>query len=52
VEVINIKNIGFPVSDDLYLKLKIICLQEGKTLKEHMTQLVEKDVKEQENKQK
>ena len=41
-----IKNIGFPVSDELYLQLRIICLQENKTLKDFMVQLVEKTVSE------
>jgi len=45
----NIKNIGFPIPDDLYLQLKIICLKENKSLKDYMVKLVEKAVLEYQN---
>ncbi len=43
-----IKNIGFPIDEELYTKLKIICLKKGVTLKEYMTKLIEKEVEKEE----
>jgi hypothetical protein len=44
-----IKNIGFPVDEDTYVKLKILCLKKNVTLKEFMLQLIKDAVKEQED---
>lgn len=53
MEVKKIKNIGFPIDNDLYVKLKIECLKENVSLKEFLTQLIKKEIeKREENEQK
>ncbi len=48
MEVIKIKNIGFPIDDELYTRLKIICLKKNVTLKQFLTSLIESEVEKQE----
>lgn len=48
MEVISIKNIGFPVEDKLYTRLKMVCLMKNVTLKEFLTNLIKKEVEKQE----
>lgn len=48
MEVVNIKNIGFPVEDELYTRLKIVCLMKNVTLKEFLTKLIKEEVEKQE----
>jgi len=50
--VINIKNISFPVDDELYIKIKIISIKANKTLKDYMIQLIKKAIEEQEEQDK
>ncbi len=40
------RNIGFKVSDEFYKKIKVRIANEGKTLKEYITELIEKDLEE------
>jgi len=43
-----IKNIGFPVDDELYERLKILCIKKKITLKQFMIDLIEREVELQE----
>ena len=43
-----IKNIGFPVNEDLYERLKILCIKKKVTLKQFMINLIEREVELQE----
>lgn len=49
MEVRNIKNIAFPISDELHMKIKIQATKESKTIKDYIIELIKKDL-EQKNK--
>jgi len=42
------KNIGFPVDEELYIKLKLICLKKNISLKQFLTSLIEREVNKEE----
>ena len=44
MEVIKIKNIGFPVDDELHIKIKIQATKEGKTIRDYLIELINKDL--------
>ena len=39
-----IKNIGFPIDEELYERLKILCIKKKVTLKQFMISLIEREV--------
>ena len=44
MEVKTIKNIAFPVEDELHTRIKIQATLEGKTIKDYIVELIEKDL--------
>jgi len=44
MEVIKIKNIGFPIDDELHMKVKIQATKEGKTIRDYLIELINKDL--------
>jgi len=44
MEVIIIKNIAFPVPDDFHVEVKIQATKEGKTIKDYIIELIQKDL--------
>jgi hypothetical protein len=52
MEVMVIKNIGVPIPDGLYFKLKMLCLKKNITLKEFIIQLITKTIAEEEDNEK
>ena len=44
MEVIEIKNIGFPIDDELHMKIKIQATKEGKAIKDYLIELINKDL--------
>lgn len=46
MEVIKIKNIAFLVDDELHKQIKVLCAMEGKSIKEYIIELIEKDLEE------
>ncbi len=38
------KNIAFPVEDELHKKIKIKATEEGKTIKDYIIELIKKDL--------
>ena len=38
-------NIGLPISDELHKELKLYCVMNDKKIKEYITELIEKDLK-------
>ncbi len=44
MEVMEIKNIAFPVSDELHMEIKIQAAKESKTIKDYIIELIKKDL--------
>ena len=46
MEVRSIKNIAFPVEDELHMAIKIQATKKGKTIKDYIIELIKKDLEE------
>jgi len=44
MEVIEIKNVSFPLDDELHMELKIQATKEGKTIKDYVIELIKRDL--------
>ena len=44
MEVITIKNVSFPLEDELHMELKIQATREGSTIKDYVIELIKQDL--------
>ena len=44
MEVIYIKNIAFQIDDEFHLKIKLQATKEGKSIKDYIVELIQKDL--------
>jgi hypothetical protein len=50
MEVSTIKNIAFPVSDELHMNIKIQAARNSKTIKDYIISLINKDLEDKQEK--